>query len=220
MIEQAAEGTHSNVKYILNTLSTVSKTSVALDAPCGHGGISKLLKDLGYSVEALDITTPESGATDVNIIIHDLNNPLHYPDSHFDVCISIEGIEHLERPADFFHELIRVLKPGGSLILSTPNPDSFRSRLRYFLKGYNTHFNPVSNTERTSGHIHTIDRIFIERQRIKADLNINKIYTNKQYKNSFIWKLLKGLLTKKLPPVMKDDIVLFGDVLIYHFIKP
>lgn len=39
----------------------------------------------------------------------------------FDVIISFETLEHLPNPQRFLHEALRVLRPGGMLILSTPN---------------------------------------------------------------------------------------------------
>jgi 2-polyprenyl-3-methyl-5-hydroxy-6-metoxy-1,4-benzoquinol methylase len=41
-------------------------------------------------------------------------------EAQFDVITSMETIEHMERPSDYLLELHRVLKPGGLLILSTP----------------------------------------------------------------------------------------------------
>lgn len=46
---------------------------------------------------------------------------LNFPDNYFDVVVSFETIEHIEFPDDFLQEAKRVLKPGGILILSTPN---------------------------------------------------------------------------------------------------
>jgi ubiquinone/menaquinone biosynthesis C-methylase UbiE len=52
-----------------------------------------------------------------------LGNGLELPfeDSIFDVVTSFETLEHIHRRDRFLEELHRVLKPGGQLILSTPN---------------------------------------------------------------------------------------------------
>lgn len=49
--------------------------------------------------------------------------PLPFPDGVFDVVTLVELIEHLEPPAVFalLSEAVRVLKPGGKLVASTPN---------------------------------------------------------------------------------------------------
>jgi 2-polyprenyl-3-methyl-5-hydroxy-6-metoxy-1,4-benzoquinol methylase len=43
------------------------------------------------------------------------------PANHFDTVISCETIEHVPDPRKAISELIRVLKPGGRLFLTTPN---------------------------------------------------------------------------------------------------
>lgn len=43
------------------------------------------------------------------------------PSNHFDLVFFMEVIEHVDSPVDFLKEIMRVLKPGGNLIISTPN---------------------------------------------------------------------------------------------------
>ncbi|WP_372987687.1 methyltransferase domain-containing protein [Marinobacter sp.] len=52
-----------------------------------------------------------------------------YGGCSFDVIMAGELIEHLEDPISFLDECFKALKPGGRLILSTPNPNSFIERL-------------------------------------------------------------------------------------------
>ena len=47
--------------------------------------------------------------------------PLTFEDSYFDAILCYETIEHMPCPEDFVEELARVIKPGGLLILTTPN---------------------------------------------------------------------------------------------------
>ncbi len=44
-----------------------------------------------------------------------------FPPQTFDVVFSIYVLEHVERPDEFAAELCRVLKPGGILMILTPN---------------------------------------------------------------------------------------------------
>jgi SAM-dependent methyltransferase len=63
-------------------------------------------------------------------------DPFPFPDATFDVVLACEIIEHL--PNDPMHTLIecnRVLKPGGRVVLTTPNITSYRS-LNGILNGY------------------------------------------------------------------------------------
>jgi len=53
----------------------------------------------------------------------DLNSsPIPYPDEFFETVIGGDVIEHVANPMALLCEANRVLKPGGTLIISTPNP--------------------------------------------------------------------------------------------------
>src|SRR6218665_860995 len=53
----------------------------------------------------------------------------------YDAVTALEIIEHIENPWKLIRDVAAVLKPGGILVLSTPNIASFPSRLRFFLRG-------------------------------------------------------------------------------------
>lgn len=44
-----------------------------------------------------------------------------YPDDDFDLVTCTETLEHLERPKEALQEMLRVLKPGGQLVLTVPD---------------------------------------------------------------------------------------------------
>lgn len=80
-------------------------------------------------------TRPASGESIEQRLTFDLFNvetdPLPYPDDHFDVVLFCEVIEHLTNdPMQALMEIRRVLKPGGRVILTTPNAVSARNVLR------------------------------------------------------------------------------------------
>lgn len=70
----------------------------------------------------------------------DLNNPLPAADASFDVIVSSEVIEHLENPRAMYRDLFRLLKPGGLLIVTTPNQESIRSLAALLLAGHFAYF--------------------------------------------------------------------------------
>jgi 2-polyprenyl-3-methyl-5-hydroxy-6-metoxy-1,4-benzoquinol methylase len=47
--------------------------------------------------------------------------PLPHPEASFDVVVSMDVIEHVPNPEPWVRELARVLRPGGSVFLTTPN---------------------------------------------------------------------------------------------------
>ena len=57
--------------------------------------------------------------------IQSIGELLPLPDNSFDCLILSEVIEHLEAPQVSIREATRVLRPGGRLLLTTPNYRSF-----------------------------------------------------------------------------------------------
>jgi SAM-dependent methyltransferase len=54
-----------------------------------------------------------------------------WPAEHFDVVLSIEVVEHLIHPLDDLREMVRTLRPGGVLYITTPNFNSISKWLAY-----------------------------------------------------------------------------------------
>jgi len=102
-----------------------------LDAPCGEGALAVALNREGLSAFGADIDTSPAATLGAAFRAADLSAPLPWPDDAFDVVVSVEGIEHLENRQAYLRELRRVLRPDGTLILTTPNISSVRSRVRF-----------------------------------------------------------------------------------------
>lgn len=108
-----------------------------LDAPCGGAaGLTLALIEKGFHAIGADVD-PEAGARLRNAFAKvNLDAALPWPDQTFDAVFSTEGIEHLENHFSFLREMCRVLKPGGLLVLTTPNITALRSRVRFFGSGF------------------------------------------------------------------------------------
>ena len=118
------------------TLGEPKARLTILDAPCGEGVLASMLLGKGIKVHGVDIEPTAASCLGHAFKIADLNEKLSLPDKSFDVVVSVEGIEHLENPHLFLREVNRVLKNGGTLILTTPNIVSLRSRVRFFGSGF------------------------------------------------------------------------------------
>ncbi len=67
-------------------------------------------------------------------------DPFPYPDDHFSTVLCCELIEHLfEDPMHLMSEVNRILKPGGHLVLTTPNVAALRG-ISAILQGYHPGF--------------------------------------------------------------------------------
>jgi SAM-dependent methyltransferase len=115
----------------------LSPNSKILDAPCGGlAALALALRERGFHAIGADIDTAAALVLGNDFVQANLDATLPWPDQTFDAVISTEGIEHLENHYSFLRELNRVLKPGGTLILTTPNITALRSRVRFFGSGF------------------------------------------------------------------------------------
>jgi 2-polyprenyl-3-methyl-5-hydroxy-6-metoxy-1,4-benzoquinol methylase len=132
MHSNAARNVHN---VVLRELLARTPPGSVVDAPCGGGALAARMSQAGYAVIGLDIDPLDTGGK-FEFRRADLSAPLPLPDGAVDTVVSVEGIEHLERPFDFVRECRRVLRDGGLLIMTTPNISSLRSRWRWFLTGF------------------------------------------------------------------------------------
>jgi SAM-dependent methyltransferase len=112
----------------------------ALDLGCRDGVIASYFQRLGLSVAGMDISEKalalarERGIKDLTQ--GDLEKiPLPYEDSTFDIVFWGDNVEHLFEPAKVLHDLKRILKRGGVLLISVPNMGCIWYRLYYLYHG-------------------------------------------------------------------------------------
>lgn len=110
-------------------LDNLPSGTTVLDVGCGIGGSSRILaEDYGFSVTGVTISpqqvrraqelTPKG--LDAKFLVDDAM-ALSFPDASFDVVWSIEAGPHMPDKAIFAKELLRVLKPGGVLVVADWN---------------------------------------------------------------------------------------------------
>jgi len=137
-------------------------TSVVLDVGAGAGAFVQRVLDNGYPhVHALEVNAPAFQVDEVPL--HACNLDLAWADelpTRFDALVSLEVIEHLENPWHFARQCTAAVRPGGVIVLSTPNIQSSRSRLQFLL---NAEFRFFANKDfERIGHMTSLtkDQIF------------------------------------------------------------
>jgi SAM-dependent methyltransferase len=115
-------------------LASRLETHDILDVGCGEGDVSVALRELtGSRVVGVDISEVvvahcrERGLEAHRVSIGD--EPLPFPNSSFDLVYMAEVLEHLHHPDPAADEIARVLRPGGHLLLTTPNLACLPNRL-------------------------------------------------------------------------------------------
>lgn len=100
------------------------RSQSVLDAACGNGYGSSIVREVG-SVASLDIAieaVAEAHGNDpsLRLLLGDTTK-LPFRDASFGTFISFETIEHVRDDAAYVREARRVVKPGGTFVVSTPN---------------------------------------------------------------------------------------------------
>jgi malonyl-CoA O-methyltransferase len=104
----------------------------ALDLGSGTGRHALWLAAAGAAVTAVDFSEgmlaearKKPGAEAVRFLVHDLHEPLPFPDGTFDMVVSGLMLEHLRDLGRFFGEARRALRPDGRAVMSAMHPAMF-----------------------------------------------------------------------------------------------
>lgn len=124
-------GRHLIKKYLEK--STPFSTVLDLGAGPGIDLRAAALVSPQAKLHAVEVFPPyATELTKMGISVHDLNIecfPLPFSDASLDVIIANQVLEHTKEIFWIFHEVSRVLKTGGKLIIGVPNLASLHNRL-------------------------------------------------------------------------------------------
>jgi SAM-dependent methyltransferase len=109
------------------------KNKQVIDLPAGHGVTSRILKEIGAHPVPMDLFPEYFNVEGLTCQKADIQDRIPSDDKSSDYVVCQEGIEHFSDQLHALKEFSRVLKIGGSLLVTTPNYSSIRSRLSYFL---------------------------------------------------------------------------------------
>jgi 2-polyprenyl-3-methyl-5-hydroxy-6-metoxy-1,4-benzoquinol methylase len=124
MAGQLIEAEHV-IRYAL--AAEICKGRKVLDAGCGVGWGTELLWAAGAeSASGVDLSPDAIENARARVPAADFREgnlaALPFGDETFDLVVCFEAIEHVEQQEKVFDELVRVLAPGGILMVSSPNP--------------------------------------------------------------------------------------------------
>jgi 2-polyprenyl-3-methyl-5-hydroxy-6-metoxy-1,4-benzoquinol methylase len=231
----AHEAIHDTVVGILEK----ERKGRLLDVPAGEGALAARLITVGFEVSCCDLY-PEIFRLDaVSVVRGDLNGELPFDSRSFDYVTCLEGLEHIENPQQAIREFARVLRPGGTVIVSIPNILNIEERLKWLLYGYTSHFKPMTrahvarlraeydNREEIAAHVNPIGYSELRYILEKYGFQVARIYRDKPKSKAWLYWPLVWLirLIARLTPAPKrkerwteelasDEVLLGGNTLI------
>ena len=112
-----------------------------LELGCGMGHLLGWLTDryqvFGSDINPWALSQAKRNVPDGQFVLLSADDICVFPQAVFDVVIAKHVVEHLSQPEQAIAEMSRVLKPGGLLILATPNLSSpMRKRKKDAWIGY------------------------------------------------------------------------------------
>lgn len=152
-------GTVNDLMQRVDELDLCKERKRALDFGCGIGRLTHALAPMFEEVVGLDIAASmverarsiHANVTNCTFEVEVGEDLGRFPDSHFDCVISLLVLQHLgseDAMASYLHEFLRILRPGGALIVQLPTvvssappppPITTRRGLKrsfgYFLRG-------------------------------------------------------------------------------------
>ena len=164
--EERPSGTaHAERRLAESILRELPSATAILDVGSGSAWVARHFQSSDVFVCSLDATIINTAAA-IDRYPHNhaavVADAFHVPfrDGAFGAIVASEIIEHVVDPASFVRELIRVLAPGGSLVISTP----YKERLRYTLCIHCNQNTPLN------AHLHSFDEHVLTKLYSGSDL--------------------------------------------------
>lgn len=176
-----------------------------VDIGCGSGALRRFVRDRFEEYVGVDGVRYDDLPDEVEFHQLDLDSeaPLSLSVAGADVVVAVETIEHLENPRALVRQLIRLAKPGGWIVLTTPNQRSALSLLTLCVKGQ---FSAFQDAEYPA---HITALLESDLRRIGAELGLTDAaieYTRHGRVPGTPWHYPQ-ILTSRMPRAMSDNLL-------------
>ena len=144
-----------NAKWRLDLIRKIKPSGKLLEVGCARGDFLRVARE-SFDVSGVE-PNPDlaDSSSQVAPVYRDIIERTPWKD--FDVVASFHVIEHVDSPRSFIRAAAERLKPGGLLVIETPNIDSLpfkilKSRWRQFIPEHYFFFDPKTITRLMSEH--------------------------------------------------------------------
>jgi SAM-dependent methyltransferase len=213
----AAEGLHDMVGDI--AIAEFPKGATVLDVASGSGAMCLRLHEAGYQMTGCDMVEENfqlKGKVPFQQL--DLNTQFSKTIGKlYDAVTATEIIEHLENPRQFLRQCFACLKPGGKLLLSTPNLETALNKAIYVTSGTARWYTDRDYME--YGHITPMPLWVLRKSLLEAGFRIDLVTAQGEYTGPWNgwWKMrVLTWLFKKLDRANSPQ----GDIMIIVAHKP
>ncbi|HEX7174431.1 MAG TPA: methyltransferase domain-containing protein [Pyrinomonadaceae bacterium] len=178
-----------------------------VDVGCGNGRLWPYVRARFARCVGVDLVRYEGLPHDVEFVRAELNGEaLPLADGSADAVVSAETIEHLENPRAFMRELARVVRPGGWVVVTTPNQLSLLSLLTLVVKRRHAAFQDVHYPA------HLTALLEVDLRRIAAECGLHDVtveYTGQGRVVLTPWHYPR-FLARLAPRLCSDNLLMIG----------
>jgi SAM-dependent methyltransferase len=155
---------------VANALKEIHVTGgTLLDVGCGSGNLWGYLRERFDRYVGIDVIRYDGFPAGAEFYALDLDARLPVPGPVAEVVAAVETIEHLENPRAFVRELVRLARPGGWIVVTTPNQLSCLSKLTLLVK------NQFNAFQESSYPAHLTALLEIDLRRIAAECALTDV---------------------------------------------
>lgn len=178
-----------------------------VDAGCGAGKFRDFAIHLADEYVGVDVVRHGRLRDDLRFLQADLDgHAIPLPDGCAAIVTAIEVIEHLDNPRAFCRELVRILAPGGCLVVTTPNQASALSVLSLAVTGRFPAFQEASYP------VHRTALLPVDLERIATECGLSQIEIRYSLRGRIPLTALHypALLARALPRALSDNVLMVG----------